>query len=249
MALERAVTAHHHNARAIPVWFAKLSKFAPNGRRTLRRKALGSTMSEVLAAVLGALIVWATTFFMEARKKLWAKRENSAHLGVVVLVLLEGFIAECAKVAGDDGTVMGQPAGRHDSGEEYYLAQTEIPKLDLGDLKVEWRSISPNLMYSIHSIPLYVTEALEYLSDVSDNDFPPFDAYIFSRQKRFAELGVQVAQVAANLRAETGVPPRSFEKWSSEQFLRDQLATLTEIEEKQQATQENSTPKIAHQRL
>jgi hypothetical protein len=192
-------------------------------------------MSEVIAAVMGALVVWVTTYVMERSKRNWAKAENAAHLGVVVLVLLERFIVDCAKVAGDDGTVRGQPAGRYENGEEYYVPQTEIPKLDLDGLKVEWRAISPSLMYAIHSIPLDVTESVEHLEHVADNDFPPYDEYMCSRQRQFAELGVRVAGIAQQLQTETGMPSRPAKEWDAESYLRDRLSVFAEREEKRQA--------------
>ena len=195
-------------------------------------------MSEVIAAVLGALVVWGTTYFMERRKLNWARQENAAHLGVVILVLLERFIADCAKVAGDDGTSQGRPAGQHADGEEYYTPQTSIPALNLDDLEVEWRAISPGLMYAIHSIALEVTEAEEHLEDVSDNDFPPYDWYMNARQHQFAKIGVSVADIARQLRNETGIPERPEKEWNAEAFLRDRLRLF----EEKQASKQDSLP-------
>lgn len=177
-------------------------------------------MSEVFAAVLGALVVWITTYYTEYRRTMLARRNNSAHLGVVVLVHLDRFISDCYSVAKDNGTVLGQAAGRHDNGEEYYFPQTDVPQLHLEDLKVEWRSISPSLMYSIHSIPLQIRDTLEYLEHVAEiGDFEGSD-YMDSRQERFAEIGVGAADIAAALRKETGIPAKPFRKWGAENQLR-----------------------------
>lgn len=192
-------------------------------------------MSEVIAAVMGALVVWVTTYFMERVKINWARGENAAHLGVVVLVLLERFIADCAKVAGDDGTAYGQPAGRYENGEEYYVPQTEVPKLALDGLKVEWRAISPSLMYAIHSISLDITEAEEYLGHVANNDAPPYGEYMGSRQHEFAKLGVKVSGIAQSLRTETGIPSRPPKEWDAESYLRERLSVFVEREKKRQA--------------
>ncbi|WP_052759239.1 hypothetical protein [Xanthomonas phaseoli] len=196
-------------------------------------------MSEVIAAIVGALIVWLSTSFNEKAKRAEEKRANAAHLGVVVLTLIEKFISGCAAVAGDNGTVHGSPAGRFDNGEEYYVPQTEIPTIDFTDIKVEWRSISPALMYSIHRIPLERAEALSVIEHVADNDFPPYDEYIVARQEKFAELGMAVIQIAEQLRTEAGLPPKPERPWSSEQYL---LERLTELRQAQVEREARSLP-------
>ncbi|WP_243737964.1 hypothetical protein [Xanthomonas oryzae] len=84
--------------------------------------------------------------FLDWRKRQREKEEAAGHLGVLVLTQLDRFISQCAAVAGDDGTAHGHPAGRMENGEEYYSAQNKEPVLELDQLKVEWRSISPNTM-------------------------------------------------------------------------------------------------------
>lgn len=192
-------------------------------------------MSEVIAAVMGALVVWGTTYFMERIKMNWARDENASHLGVVVLVLLERFIADCAKVAGDEGTVYGQRAGRYENGEEYYIPQAETPKIAFDGLRVEWRAISPSLMYAIHSISLDLTETVEYLGHVAENACPPYDDYMASRQHEFAKLGVRVAEIAQKLRTETGIPSRPPKEWDAESYLQERLSAFVERAQKMQA--------------
>jgi hypothetical protein len=196
-------------------------------------------MSEVIAAILGALVVWLTTQYTESRKTSTAKEQDAAHLGVVVLVHLDKLISECSAVAGDNGTVLGQPAGRDESGEDYYSPQTEVPVFQIEDLKVEWRSITPGLMYSIHSIPLQIRDALSNLEFVASiGDFDGSD-FMEARRYRFAEIGVCAADLAAALRAETGIPPKPEQKWSPEKHLREQLEFHRVQEETRQATHQD----------
>jgi len=178
-------------------------------------------MSEILAAVLGALIVWLTTYFTEHRKAAATKSRDAAFLGVVVLIHLDKFISECATVASDDGTVLGQASGRDENGEDYYAPQTHTPTLEIEELKVEWRSIPPQLMYAVYSLPLKIRDALEYLDHVSDGGWPDGTEYMAARQERFAQIGVAAADIAQELRVETGIPAVIERKWSAEKHLRE----------------------------
>lgn len=196
-------------------------------------------MSEVIAAVLGALVVWLTTQYTERKKTSAAKQQDAAHLGVVVLVHLDKLISECSAVAGDDGTVLGQPAGRDENGVEYFFPQTAIPLFQIEDLKVEWRSITPGLMYSIHSLPLQIRDALSYIDHMATVGDPDGTDYMEARRHRFSEIGVNASDLAAALRAETGIPPKPEQKWSPEKHLREQLELHRIQEETRQAVQQD----------
>ncbi|MBT2766135.1 hypothetical protein J7J08_00615 [Stenotrophomonas sp. ISL-67] len=196
-------------------------------------------MSEVFAAVLGALVVWVTTYFSERRKSEAARKHDASHLGVLVLVRLERFISESYAVVVDNGTVLGQAAGRRDSGEEFYFPQTEAPQFQIADLNVEWRSISPELMYSIHSIPLLLRNAEGYLDHVAEmGDFDGSD-YMDARQERFAEIGVRAADIASDLRKETRMPAKPHERWSAESLLRERHAAYQAKNEARQAAHDD----------
>ncbi|MCU1047524.1 hypothetical protein JAK48_13330 [Stenotrophomonas maltophilia] len=181
-------------------------------------------MSEIFAAVLGALVVWITTYFSEQRKSSAVRKKDASHLGVLVLVRLERFISECYAASRDNGTALGQAAGRHASGEDYFYPQTEVPHFQIDDLGVEWRSISSTLMYSVHSIQLLLRDAETYLAHVQEmGDFEGTD-YMAARQERYTEIGVKAADIAGALRMETKIPAKPYGKWSAESQLREQHA-------------------------
>ncbi|MEN5060682.1 hypothetical protein [Luteimonas sp. TWI1416] len=201
-------------------------------------------MADLVSTVVGGALVLTATFVMEKTKRFWAKKENSGHLGVVVLIQLERLIADCAAVVGDDGTSSGQMF-RDGNGEEYYMPQVKLPTFELGGLGVEWRSISPSLMYEIHAIPLALDEAKAYLDFYSDHDFPPYADYMFERQLKFASLGIQILGTTERLRSETKIPARPARDWTPESYLLERHKSLTEQQEASQAAQAQSWKELS----
>jgi len=191
-----------------------------------------------IAKVLSGLFAgWLLTFLNDWLKRKRDREADAAFLAASVLIALDRFISGCADVALDDGTAYGRPAGRSDDGrEEYYEAQTSIPELSWSELKVDWKSIDPSLMYSVLSIPLELEEAKGYVHGVWDRDTPPYDEHIFERQLRFAELGVRVADIAGRLREATGIPTRPPKEWNPERALRERCKELRERKAKSDPT-------------
>lgn len=183
-------------------------------------------MTQLLNLILGAVLALLSATFLDWRKRQREKEEAAGHLGVLVLTQLDRFISQCAAVAGDDGTAHGHPAGRMENGEEYYSAQNKEPVLELDQLKVEWRSISPNTMYAIHRIPIQLTEIESFLSFEADQEGPPYDGWISLRQEKYAGLGVAVAGLSEQLRAETKLPEVTDRQWKPEEFLEERYASL-----------------------
>ncbi|UKE78245.1 hypothetical protein [Xanthomonas graminis] len=186
-----------------------------------------------MGKIIGGVIVgWLLAQLGDIWKRRRERKADSAYLGATVLIQLERLIHGCASVAGDNGMAYGRPAGRTEDGEEYYLEQTQAPELTWEGLNVEWKSIDPNLMYTILSIPLELDEAKDYIQGVSEYDDPSYGTYIDERQLRFAELGVMVADLAEKLRLATGVPRRPAKEWNPDSYLRERLKELSQRQEK-----------------
>jgi hypothetical protein len=199
-------------------------------------------MDAVGNIVGGVVIGWLLAQLADIWKRRRDRTADAAYLGATVLIELERLIHGCASVAGDEGTAEGHPAGRTKDGEDYYLEQTQAPALTWEAVKVEWKSIDPNLMYSILSLPLEIDEAKQYLADLHDYDGFPYDTYIAQRQLRFAEIGVMVVELAGKLRLATGVPRRPEKEWNPDAFLIERLQALRQRQQKVAAA--NKMPKL-----
>jgi len=195
---------------------------------------------DAIVKILGGVIVgWLLAQLADMWKRRRERKAEAAFLGATALIQIERLIQGCAAVAGDDGTAFGRPAGRTDDGQEYYVPQTHTPELSWDGLKVEWKSVKPDLMYAILSLPLELAEAKDYLQVVSDYDDPPYDSYIAARQLRFAELGVMAADLAASLRLATGLRARAVREWNPETFLRNRLEEFRDREEQRALRQQS----------
>lgn len=199
-------------------------------------------MDAVGNIVGGVVIGWLLAQLADIWKRRRDRTADAAYLGATVLIELERLIHGCASVAGDEGTAEGHPAGRTKDGEDYYLEQTQAPALTWEAVKVEWKSIDPNLMYSILSVPLEIDEAKQSLADLHDYDGFPYDTYIAQRQLRFAEIGVMVVELAGKLRLATGVPRRPEKEWNPDAFLIERLQALRQRQQKVAAA--NKIPKL-----
>lgn len=187
---------------------------------------------DAIGNVFGGVIVgWLLAQLADIWRRRRERKAEAAYLGATVLIQIERLIHGCASVAGDDGTTHGRPAGRTEDGQEYFVSQTEAPELSWDAVEVEWKSVKPSLMYAVLSLPLELAEAKDYLQGVREYDDPPYDGYIAARQRRFTELGVMAADLAATLRLETGIPSRPSREWNPESFLREQLKKLRDREE------------------
>jgi len=107
---------------------------------------------------LGGVWLGATLTSMREDSREAARSQKAAsYLAILVITHLDRFVNGCARVVGDDGTAYGQPAGKDGA----YQTTVELPSLDPLSLDVEWKSLTPKLMYQILSLP-YAIEVLNH---------------------------------------------------------------------------------------
>jgi hypothetical protein len=140
----------------------------------------------------------------ETKREESARRQAACYLATLVLAHLDRFSEGCVDVAFDDGTSEGQPAGKHG----YHQATTSDPVFDPLELEVQWDAISTELMYEVLNLPHRTRELQRYLNtDTGFEDPPDFAEYFWTRQHEFAQLGLDVIDLAARLRRHAGLPP------------------------------------------
>ncbi|CAN7747879.1 hypothetical protein [Duganella sp. LjRoot269] len=162
-----------------------------------------------ISAVTGLAGVWLgghLTNSREAEREESERRHAACYLATLVLAHLDRFSEGCVDVAFDDGTSEGQPAG--DRG--YHQTTTSAPVFDPLELEVQWNAISPELMYELLNLPHRTRELQRYLNmDPGFEDPPDFVEYFWTRQCEFAQLGLDVIDLAVRLRSYAGLPPPS----------------------------------------
>lgn len=170
-----------------------------------------------LGVILGLLVGVIKEWVMSSSKK----KKDLEYLVVRVTTELDKFAEGCAGVAGDDGTVYGQPDD-HDC----YSPQVEVPELNLHDLDVEWKALPGYLLYEVLNYPNEVDAVKRYLSSAAEFANPPYDDYMEERQYEYAKLGVNANKFASKLRMQAGFPSKDVFKWDCVDYMEQQIKTI-----------------------
>ncbi|MGO0792309.1 hypothetical protein ACTOWA_20800 [Herbaspirillum seropedicae] len=169
----------------------------------------------------------------ELDKEAKQEKKDAIYLAIIVGSYLEDFANACVAVMYDDGTEYGRPA---DAESGYHQATVPTPAIDPLSLDVNWKTLQPDLMDEILSLP-YRTERLKQkLSAVNENDLPPdFAETFWERQYGYACLAQDVAKMASRLRTSVGLPslPHSDDKWDRRQQIEERIKDLEERRDSQ----------------
>lgn len=169
----------------------------------------------------------------------WAGRRNAGRYAAVrIICVLDEYVEKCVEVVHDDGTSQGRPAGRFDSGEEYYSAQVDSPPPPVFADDIDWTSISPDLMYRVLALPNLAVRTERFISDASEHSYPPdYGEFFRARWEGYADLGLEALSIATVLRRQFNLPLTSMEaghhNWDAARFFRkkkEELAILLERE-------------------
>lgn len=202
-----------------------------------------------ISAAAGLGGVWLggyLTNHRETKREESERRQAACYLATLVLAHLDRFSEGCVEVAFDDGTNEGLPAGDHG----YHQATASAPVFDPLELKVEWTAISPELMYELLNLPHRTRELQRYLNmDPGFEEPPDFEEYFWTRQYEFAQLGLDVIDLAARLRSYAGLPPPAPGPSGRrrDEVLSERRAKLTSDRRKNEARRAAESPAPGHQ--
>ena len=156
-------------------------------------------------ALVGVAIGGGLTFGIE----LWRDRHSRNRDRILTTAIcsseLRMFAERCNDVAWDDGTYLGQMAGRHQDGQEYLEAQVKSPKLPQWSTEMKWGALDATYMQRIFQLPIEYRYMQGALEDVRQNDFPPFDDTFASRQASYASMGLHALDLAHCLEMSAGL--------------------------------------------
>jgi hypothetical protein len=161
--------------------------------------AIISATAGISGVVLGGAI---TTW-----KDVWlAKRKthtDAQYLAILLGTDLGLYIDACMAVAFDDGREEGPW-----SDFEERSPRTETPVFNPRDLDVEWKSLPPDLLDDIFSLPKGAGELRARLSQIEEyiSDPPDHPEYFWQRRTGWAEIGLDVSAIVRRLRKHAGLP-------------------------------------------
>ncbi len=164
-------------------------------------------MSDGFAAFLGAVIGSGLLLFRDWIAAAYNTRKNAKYLAIRVVTILDRFVDECAQVSIDDGFLEGWNE----------IAKTTVndpsPVLFPDDL--DWRSIEHQLAYNLLALDNKIHDAKQSISAAGEYaSLPDYSEYYDERRLQYAVLGLEVAELARNLRDTHDLPRRSFGDWN-----------------------------------
>ncbi len=171
----------------------------------------------------------------------WIGRRNSGRYAAVRIVcILDQYVEKCVEVVGDDGTTEGRPAGRTDSGEEYYSPQVDSPEPPAFPDNIDWTSISPDLMYRILSLPNIALGTERFVIAASEHSYPPdYEELFQARWEGYADLGLEALALVDALRRKFSLRKNSIAignlDWDSGKFLRQKKEEVLRLKAAERA--------------
>jgi hypothetical protein len=189
-----------------------------------------SFLPTLISAASGLGGVWLggrLTWKREALRETERIKKESGYLAILMVAHLDRFANGCMHVALDDGTSEGRPAGRDC---QYHMATVETPTFDPLALNVDWKVLPSDLMYGILNLPYKSEQLINHIAGTLEFDDPPeYTEYFWARRYGFAELGLEVSELARELRLHAGLPVTVQKKgeWNRDDLLREQMSMIT----------------------
>ncbi len=210
-----------------------------------------SAIISACAGIGGVLLGNSFLTIKEVAVSHFKRKKDAEYLAIIVVSHLNRFATGCLSVAYDDGTEEGRPAG----GDGDYRPTTVPPTLDPLEIKVEWKSLPRDLMYSVLRIPDKQEQLLHRLPYLGDDPWD-YGEYFWVRQHGFAELGLEVLDVAKRLQKYAGMPtdepvPGDWNREEAFREIMDSVSQKRAAYEKRIAEnrEKQATPPIPHSTL
>lgn len=162
-------------------------------------------LSPANAAIAGAVAAIAAPLIFNVIKEYyfdWKKRNaERAYISVQLVFLLDKFAGDCAEVSWDRGF---DESEREPESPEYLEIQVQPPVFDMSTVKGEYKYLEPSLIYRLQSIDVELLKVKQELREITSN--PNFgaeymDRYILKRRELYADVGLKVVQLSADIRA------------------------------------------------
>ena len=156
-----------------------------------------------LWGLAGVILGSALTIF----KDIWLNNKTQsllrAYASIRLFCVLNHFIDNCVEVVRDEGSCETQDHGQ----EERYPNVGAPTKLEL-PLDIDWKSLEPDFLYQILSLPTQLANALNSISGISDipDEPPDHEVYFNNRAIEFSRLGLIAYELAETLRRTQDIP-------------------------------------------
>ncbi|WP_321945236.1 hypothetical protein [Paraburkholderia sp. J10-1] len=186
--------------------------------------AIISAAAGICGVILGGMITASKEWLVHRSRR----KTETAYLAAIVVSHLDRFANGCLHVALDDGTAYGQPAGEQGEHEPTVTA----PNFQPLDIDVEWKVLPQDLMYAILRVPDQREQIENRIAGIGEfvSNPPDHIEYFQARQGGYAQLGLEVSDLALRLRryADMPVEKQRFDEWNRDDELRSILQRIDE---------------------
>lgn len=184
---------------------------------------------EIWFGFLGVLIGSSIPWIKEEWHRRRSRKENGRVMAVRIISMLDEYADKCSEVASDDGTSQGRPAGRAETGEEYYKPQVLCPDPLIFPNDIDWKCISFEGMYRSLELPKTARDTDKYIVATSDwASYPDYDEVFTARQEGYARLGLEALNLSCLLRKEFNLPSQQPKFWNNDSDTKDYLREALE---------------------
>ena len=191
------------------------------------------TIWTILATVVATLV---TTYFghwlgFSKDKKLRQDEvdRHARYLAVRVVCTLDPFVIACSDLVQDSGISDQQ-------GEVF--PDVEVPTLSFPD-DVDWKSIKPESMYRVLSLPNKISIADEHIRFIVNMVDGPLDhsEYFEVRTIEYGELGLIALDIANDMRKTYQIPENDYSGWDPRGIIEGAIAKVKKSKEEARARQ------------
>ena len=192
-------------------------------------------MSEAAFGFAGVIVGSIITITKDVWVSFISRRREGSYSAIRLICILEEYADKCISVVCDDGTSHGQPAGRTERGELYYDPQVACPTPPDFPKDISWRSLPAPLAHRVLALPNKARSTDQHILANSEHAFPPDYEEVFdTRQKGYAQLGLDALEIADDLRKKFSISVKSRANlnsdWDPYTFLRKKLESFKEMQ-------------------
>ena len=156
------------------------------------------------------------------------EESESAYVAANLVAALDQLAHDCGSVAFDDGTSDGQPAE-----DGYHYIQIPTPVFSLPESQTNLKHLSAATTYKVLVLPNRIKSIERLISHEWENDSPPdFPSTFQLRQYSFANLGIDAANLAEEIRKEHKILSRPSDIWNPLPSLIEKVEAIDAIRAK-----------------
>ena len=147
----------------------------------------------------------------------FSKKKNARYLAVHVIFVLKKYVGQCLSVACDDGLdIYGNP-----NNDGSTSPQVDTPPHPEYPQDIDWKSITPNLMYECLALKSMAYEADRSIDAAAEHcTSHDNDMYFETRQELYTDLGLQALRLIETLSDTYDIPIEKSDLRDSEEHFK-----------------------------